>query len=204
MRVGRFYFKPEAGGRLWLSPHDETPSEPCDCAPEEIDVALAIDRLRAGGRLAGRAGRAQLGGPAQLRARPAAGLRLRRAARRTSSGSPGRAASASRPRRRRRGSRRRCCLGRRRSIRWSPGSDPEPYRAARFTNCSAASQASLSARSFSAWPAWPFTQCQSIRCGAAASSSSCHSSAFLTGFRSAVRQPFRCQPWIHLVMPSRT
>ena len=41
----RFYFKPEAGGRLWLSPHDETPSEPCDCAPEEIDVAQAIDRL---------------------------------------------------------------------------------------------------------------------------------------------------------------
>jgi D-arginine dehydrogenase len=41
----RFYFKPEAGGRLWLSPHDETPSNPCDCAPEEIDVAVAIDRL---------------------------------------------------------------------------------------------------------------------------------------------------------------
>ena len=41
----RFYFKPEAGGRLWLSPHDETPCPPCDCAPEEIDVALAIDRL---------------------------------------------------------------------------------------------------------------------------------------------------------------
>jgi D-arginine dehydrogenase len=41
----RFYFKPEAGGRLWLSPHDETPCEPCDCAPEELDVALAIDRL---------------------------------------------------------------------------------------------------------------------------------------------------------------
>jgi D-arginine dehydrogenase len=43
--AGRFYFKPEAGGRLWLSPHDETPSEPCDCAPDEIDVAVAIDRL---------------------------------------------------------------------------------------------------------------------------------------------------------------
>lgn len=43
--AGRFYFKPEAGGRLWLSPNDETPSAPCDCAPEEIDVALAIDRL---------------------------------------------------------------------------------------------------------------------------------------------------------------
>jgi len=41
----RFYFKPEPGGRLWLSPHDETLSEPCDCAPEEIDVATAIDRL---------------------------------------------------------------------------------------------------------------------------------------------------------------
>jgi len=41
----RFYFKPEPGGRLWLSPHDETPSPPCDCAPEEIDVALAIDRF---------------------------------------------------------------------------------------------------------------------------------------------------------------
>lgn len=41
----RFYFKPEAGGRLWLSPHDETPCEPCDCAPEELDVAIAIDRL---------------------------------------------------------------------------------------------------------------------------------------------------------------
>jgi D-arginine dehydrogenase len=40
-----FYVKPEAGGRIWLSPHDETPSPPCDCAPEELDVALAMDRL---------------------------------------------------------------------------------------------------------------------------------------------------------------
>ncbi|HEX8223342.1 MAG TPA: FAD-dependent oxidoreductase [Allosphingosinicella sp.] len=43
--LGRFYFKPEAGGRLWLSPHDESPCDPCDCAPEELDVAEAIDRL---------------------------------------------------------------------------------------------------------------------------------------------------------------
>lgn len=43
--LGRFYFKPEAGGRLWLSPHDETACEPCDAAAEEYDVALAIDRL---------------------------------------------------------------------------------------------------------------------------------------------------------------
>lgn len=41
----RFYFKPEAG-RLWLSPHDEIPTPPCDAAPEEIDVAMAIDRLQ--------------------------------------------------------------------------------------------------------------------------------------------------------------
>jgi D-arginine dehydrogenase len=44
--LGRFYFKPESGGRLWLSPHDETACDPCDCAPEELDVALAIDRLQ--------------------------------------------------------------------------------------------------------------------------------------------------------------
>lgn len=42
---GRFYFKPEAG-RLWLSPHDEEPSAPCDAAPEELAVAEAIDRLQ--------------------------------------------------------------------------------------------------------------------------------------------------------------
>ncbi|MET0589104.1 MAG: FAD-binding oxidoreductase, partial [Novosphingobium sp.] len=39
-----FYFKPESG-RIWLSPHDETPTPPCDAAPEELDVAMAIDRF---------------------------------------------------------------------------------------------------------------------------------------------------------------
>ena len=42
---GDFYFKPEAGGRVWVSPHDEIPSPPCDAQPEELDVAIAIDRL---------------------------------------------------------------------------------------------------------------------------------------------------------------
>jgi len=42
---GLFYFKPATGGRLWLSPHDETPSLPCDAAPEEIDIATAIYRM---------------------------------------------------------------------------------------------------------------------------------------------------------------
>jgi len=41
---GNFYFRPE-GDKLWLSPHDETPCMACDAAPEELDVALAIDRL---------------------------------------------------------------------------------------------------------------------------------------------------------------
>jgi D-arginine dehydrogenase len=41
---GTFYFKPESG-RLWLSPHDETASEACDAAPEELAVAEAIDRF---------------------------------------------------------------------------------------------------------------------------------------------------------------
>lgn len=43
---GNFYFKGESEGRIWLTPHDETPSEPCDAAPDEIDVAVAIDRLQ--------------------------------------------------------------------------------------------------------------------------------------------------------------
>jgi D-arginine dehydrogenase len=41
---GAFYFKPEHG-KLWLSPHDETPCPACDAAAEELDVALAIDRF---------------------------------------------------------------------------------------------------------------------------------------------------------------
>ena len=45
--LGRFYFKGEGDNRLWLSPHDETATEPCDAAPEEIDVATAIDHLQA-------------------------------------------------------------------------------------------------------------------------------------------------------------
>ena len=42
---GDFYFKPEPGGRLWLSPHDEIPSAPTDAQPEELDVAIAINRF---------------------------------------------------------------------------------------------------------------------------------------------------------------
>lgn len=43
--TGSFYFKPEGVGRLWLSPHDEIATDPCDAQPEDIDVAIAIDRF---------------------------------------------------------------------------------------------------------------------------------------------------------------
>lgn len=39
-----FYFKPEAG-RFLGSPADETPSEPCDAQPEELDIAVAVERI---------------------------------------------------------------------------------------------------------------------------------------------------------------
>ena len=40
----QFYFKPEAGALL-LSPADETESPACDVQPEELDVAIAVDRF---------------------------------------------------------------------------------------------------------------------------------------------------------------
>ena len=39
-----WYFKPD-GPQLLCSPADETPSVPCDARPEEIDVAIAIERI---------------------------------------------------------------------------------------------------------------------------------------------------------------
>lgn len=42
---GGFYFKGESEGKIWLSPHDEIPDEARDVSPEDLDVAIAIDRL---------------------------------------------------------------------------------------------------------------------------------------------------------------
>jgi D-arginine dehydrogenase len=39
-----FYFRPEGTGIL-LSPADETPSEPSDARPDDLDVALALERV---------------------------------------------------------------------------------------------------------------------------------------------------------------
>ena len=39
-----FYFKPSSGSLL-ITPADEVPTPPCDAQPDEMDVALAIDRF---------------------------------------------------------------------------------------------------------------------------------------------------------------
>jgi D-arginine dehydrogenase len=41
-----FYVKPESGGLL-LSPADTTPVPPGDTRPDDLDVAIAIDRVQA-------------------------------------------------------------------------------------------------------------------------------------------------------------
>lgn len=41
---GNLYFKPESPG-LMVCPQDETPSEPVDAHPEELDIAIALDRF---------------------------------------------------------------------------------------------------------------------------------------------------------------
>ncbi|WP_232305212.1 NAD(P)/FAD-dependent oxidoreductase [Erythrobacter dokdonensis] len=40
-----FYLLPEGRGQLLASSMDQTPSEPCDAAPEELDIAIAADRV---------------------------------------------------------------------------------------------------------------------------------------------------------------
>lgn len=39
-----YYFKPDAG-LLLASPADETPTAPCDAQPEELDIAVCVDRI---------------------------------------------------------------------------------------------------------------------------------------------------------------
>ena len=41
----QFYFKVEAG-RVLGSPADETPMPPCDVQPDELDIAIAVDRIQ--------------------------------------------------------------------------------------------------------------------------------------------------------------
>ena len=65
-----FYFKPEVG-RIMVSPVDMEPSEPCDAQADELETAMAIDRLhtftpwRSG--LAGQGGNGVMGSAAAAR-----------------------------------------------------------------------------------------------------------------------------------------
>ena len=40
-----FYLLPEGRGQILASSMDQTPSAPCDAAPEELDIAIAADRI---------------------------------------------------------------------------------------------------------------------------------------------------------------
>jgi len=40
-----FYLLPEGRGQVLASSMDQTPCEPCDAAPEELDIAIAADRV---------------------------------------------------------------------------------------------------------------------------------------------------------------
>ena len=58
---GSFYVKPE-GPQFLCSPADETPSDPCDAKPEELDVARAIDTINEATLLEVRSVRSQWAG----------------------------------------------------------------------------------------------------------------------------------------------
>lgn len=45
-----FYFKPE-GGHLMVSPADQTPSEPMDAWPDDMDLAIAVERAEEAAKL---------------------------------------------------------------------------------------------------------------------------------------------------------
>lgn len=45
-----FYFKPDAG-KILASPADETPMEPCDVHPDDIDVARAVERIQSAAQI---------------------------------------------------------------------------------------------------------------------------------------------------------
>ena len=72
-----FYFKGEGDRTVWLSPHDEIATDPCDAAPEEIDVAVAIDRFQHVVDWPVEAVERRWAGLRSFAPRPRAGLRLR-------------------------------------------------------------------------------------------------------------------------------
>jgi D-arginine dehydrogenase len=43
----QWYFKPDGPDQILASPGDETPVEPHDARPDELDIALALERVEA-------------------------------------------------------------------------------------------------------------------------------------------------------------
>ena len=95
-----WYIKPEVGQFLG-SPADETPSPPCDAQPEEIDIAIAVERIETATH-ALRSGASRTNGRACAASSPTRTWWWATTPRsKASSGWPARAATASRPARRR-------------------------------------------------------------------------------------------------------
>ena len=195
-----FYFKGEADNSVWVCPLDETLAEPCDAAPEEIDVAMAIDRFEKA-----------VDWPVEAVERKWAGLRTFAPDRRMKFGFDTLSQNFF------------WCAGQGgMGIQTAPaasllcaGSDlgranPRRHRSRGLRPALAPAHPLGGGAGEFVDPvilgmaAMPLDPMPSTWCRLLASSSICHKSAFLTGLRSDVFQPLRIQPWIHFMIPSRT
>jgi D-arginine dehydrogenase len=75
--LDRYYFRVD-GESVLASPADETPSAPCDARPDELDVALGLERVNAHTTLGLRSVRAAWAGLRTCAAAPAPGAGARR------------------------------------------------------------------------------------------------------------------------------
>ncbi len=100
----------------------------------------------------------------------------------------------------------RACAAAEAASEWNADGDPaDAAVGARYSDSDSTPRfASSSARTLPGVAACPLTQCHSMSCCATARSSCCQRSAFLTGLRSAVFQPFRFHAWIQVWMPFLT
>ncbi len=202
----------KATGRVWLSPHDEIATDPCDAAPEEIDIAIAIDRFES-----------VVDWPVEAVERRWAGLRSFAPDRLPVYGFDPRArgffwcagqGGFGHPDRARGGKLAAAVLLGEEPDAMVAQIDPAIFSPARFRAALKPVVRALAVglgagervdpvvlgMAAVALDPVPF---DAVR-RASASTSSCHRSAFLTGFLSEVRQPFCRHLWIQRVMPSRT
>ena len=95
-----WYARPEARTPLMVSPADETPMPPQDIQPDELDIAVGIDRMQQALEIDVRRVERSWAGLRTFTARPQPRDRLGRARLRASSGASARADTASKRRRR--------------------------------------------------------------------------------------------------------